>query len=214
MMRRLFTVASVLSLVLFVITMVLWVRSQWTFTRMTYTHVADASDPIQQRRVLFLMWRDAAEVMIQTESFHPEDEAARARLRRDLPLAPHTDVYERAGWSMEPGGAADAAGHWGFWYRSPEAARRARLEVSFGRIVGDSEYQVTTDTERAFFLPWWFLAIVFAWLPCIMLFRRVGQYVRRRAGRCPACGYDLRASPDRCPECGAIPEKHAASLSG
>ena len=27
---------------------------------------------------------------------------------------------------------------------------------------------------------------------------------RRKAGQCPGCGYDLRASPGQCPECGAV----------
>jgi rubrerythrin len=30
---------------------------------------------------------------------------------------------------------------------------------------------------------------------------------REQAGRCPECGYDLRASLERCPECGAAAAK-------
>ena len=31
-----------------------------------------------------------------------------------------------------------------------------------------------------------------------------GRRHRHGPGRCPKCGYDLRATPDRCPECGTV----------
>ena len=51
-------------------------------------------------------------------------------------------------------------------------------------------------------VPHWFATLVFAALPV----NRLARHVRRRhpPGHCPACGYDLRATPDRCPECGTI----------
>jgi hypothetical protein len=51
------------------------------------------------------------------------------------------------------------------------------------------------------------------WLPfsAVLIFIGLLRWFRKAnriaPGVCPACGYDLRATPDRCPECGTIPTK-------
>jgi hypothetical protein len=50
--------------------------------------------------------------------------------------------------------------------------------------------------------PWWAVAGFTAFLPTLW-FRRFRRSRRPPAGHCPACAYDLRATPNRCPECGA-----------
>jgi hypothetical protein len=51
-------------------------------------------------------------------------------------------------------------------------------------------------------VPFWCVALATAAVPCLTLAQRVRRASRRRAGLCPDCGYDLRATPARCPECG------------
>jgi len=52
-------------------------------------------------------------------------------------------------------------------------------------------------------VPAWAPLFVTAALPALWLHRRRRRTRRRARNLCPACGYDLRATPDRCPECGA-----------
>lgn len=46
------------------------------------------------------------------------------------------------------------------------------------------------------------LAIALAVLVFLGSQKQKTRELRIHSGRCSACGYDLRASPDRCPECG------------
>ena len=54
-------------------------------------------------------------------------------------------------------------------------------------------------------VPLWAMLAAFSVLPALWLFRRRRLARRARLGCCLCCGYDLCATPDRCPECGAVP---------
>jgi hypothetical protein len=67
-----------------------------------------------------------------------------------------------------------------------------------------------------FVLPCWIAAALFAILPAHQtraMLRRRRTARRAKAGLCPTCAYDLRATPDRCPECGRIPSPRVARAS-
>jgi len=62
------------------------------------------------------------------------------------------------------------------------------------------------ERSRQAVAPAWAVALLAAVVPSLWARRELARLVRqsrRDSGRCPQCGYDLRASPDRCPECGS-----------
>jgi hypothetical protein len=61
-----------------------------------------------------------------------------------------------------------------------------------------------TEVRWTVAIPFWCLALAFALPPLGWELLRRRARRNRRIGRCPRCGYDLRATPDRCPECGAV----------
>jgi hypothetical protein len=82
---------------------------------------------------------------------------------------------------------------------APANTTRFATLAGFGVLAGDTSLYTVT----ARIIPHWFVALATALLPATWL-RARRQRHRSASGLCPACGYDLRATPDRCPECGTL----------
>lgn len=179
MRRRLFTLASALSLLLCAATAVLWIRSLvrvdnfdgvWTNHEGAVATYAATSNAGHFGVCL-------------TICDEPQPWAQTYRLRHSTAPA-------------EPGGLL--SGPMGFSYLNFSTSR-----LGWRDATGENHLASTPGVLYAVTIPYWATLTLAGVLPLADAWRR--WRTRRATCRrvCATCGYDLRASPDRCPECGA-----------
>ena len=103
-------------------------------------------------------------------------------------------------WRTATGTAGRGDRDTGWRYRAYEPAPWTRgdvLRMGFGFNKRGANMVVI--------VPAWALAAVTGAPPALLIIQKLRRRKRRVAGLCPACGYDLRATPDKCPECGHVP---------
>ena len=179
MIRRLFTLASAVWLLLCAATVLTWVRSdrRWLAVYREDQRVLKTSS-------LWVAASFKGSVWLYHENYN-----GTLRQQRFAP-----DLYWGAGFLAD---APDFAmlddtlleeGPARFRHRWPEWHRDNRWVVGSQLII----------------CPDWIIVAVTGLLPLSWLVRYQRSRARRRKMRCVNCGYDLRATPDRCPECGTV----------
>lgn len=184
MTRRLFTIASLISLLLCVATAALWLRSY------------DVED----------RWISAGEGWSPVEGV---DEVTCSAIS----LASYRGrfmIVRGEQWRYEIGETPIAVQHWsgppiGDW--EAERAGRDRFGLARLNAVGYMGPQFPPWVIRVYGMPQWPIVALCLAMPAVRFFvvpfaRRARIRQRLIAHLCPGCGYDLRATPGRCPECG------------
>jgi hypothetical protein len=195
MRRRVFILAAALSLLLFVAMAALWARSYFV-----YDAVAGC-----------ISEKPTSEICVQALSNHGAISLRRFDLTLTSATAPPSGYRLRDGLHFDAGQEK----HWKTGH--PESGLSGLREL-FAFDLWDGTYKrrplrEVTQSERdcGIRFPHWVVVLPAAVAPALW-WRQVRKHrMRRRAGLCLGCGYDLRGTPDRCPECGAVPGDETAT---
>lgn len=83
---------------------------------------------------------------------------------------------------------------WDSWTPSSSLPTYAKRLLGIGIIRGAYFSKLV--------IAYWLLSFLLLVLPGLWLWKQWRERQKNRDGHCPACSYDLRATPDHCPECG------------
>lgn len=189
--RRLFTLLSVLSLLLFVAVVGMWIQSHMIgFSLGRTSRKVDGRYLVEEGWGLF---SDRGSLGYARSSFR-ESLAFRASYDPNPP-----QLLDRRGFVQ----VADAAHVIGPIRDGDDFLH----EMGFAWDATRANVLPVGEDERYYVMvPHWFPLLFTLPLPAYALARKVRRHIHswhlRRAGQCPSCGYDLRATPDRRPECG------------
>jgi len=183
--RRFFNVLATLSFALFLFTIAAWC---WSFHRGQF--------------IFHTSWQPAPRLWMTIGIGFERGVFCLGEER--FRISPNQDVDEflsdsKPGWhftSFEPRKSSDDCG----WCWTVFSTHRPGV----GSLAGN-------EVSHSVAIRCWALAVVLSILPAVWLRTAHGQRRLALQGRCIACGYDLRATPDRCPECGAAVTPTAAA---
>jgi len=194
--RTLLNTAAALSFLLGVAAAALWVRSHFVIDDFQRFGVIEGR--LRERRVLSCVGA------VAWAQDGPYVSSFREGLR----------VGEWRHRQYRTGGLSDGDTPAVFFVHQATRSQKAGFVLHLGS-QDDGTWYATFMPNALVGLPYWTIALAFAALPAAQvrrLLRALRARRRRAEGRCPACGYDLRASPDRCPECGTF--RPVAGTSG
>jgi hypothetical protein len=177
MRRRLLNLLTALSLLLCVAVAALWVRSYWRYDQVNWFSADSGLCLASGDGILAVM-------------FGPNYNGAGA-------------VAWPRGWRYRNYAALGAQGLPGqVQIASYHQLGRLGLAYDGNRLITPSEGPPYFSSHRVYF-PHWLALIVLSAMPAARAWRAWRCRRAVAAGKCPSCGYDLRATPGRCPECGA-----------